>query len=462
MKLKFLAISDTHLGEDTSLLTFPQGRQHLWRILRDVFGEPKEKPEDEYKAQFPIKELILIGDIPDAALASRSQIITHTNAFIQTLGSVANVENCIYIPGNHDHTLWTEYRCRKAGFKPEKNKGKEEKKKVVKKYITSPKGDSIIKDSVPQNLPASEHLLSIFFGYPIGSSWRKILADKKDFNKDFNFAIANPLYATVYHGRTYIFTHGTLFKSSVTKRKVVKQIIRYLGLDRLFVNFKIETRGDVRKAKSLNALERIVTPFVTSIWNSSKNNPTSRLDTLWNLFTMVSAKFEEKRFIPKESRRFSYSELLENNGERIKNLTGDINNSIELFKKYFLDILLFHLHKRNLLEKDLTFVYGDIHDGGFGEIKKECYGQERNIRIYNTGGWVVHSGDHHPACHIFAVDTKGDEYLLDISYTNEKVLGERLINIAARDAENRTNITANILSSILDCIHIPKSFVINF
>jgi metallophosphoesterase superfamily enzyme len=32
-KLKLLAISDTHLGEETSLLSFPRGLQQLWRIL---------------------------------------------------------------------------------------------------------------------------------------------------------------------------------------------------------------------------------------------------------------------------------------------------------------------------------------------------------------------------------------------------------------------------------------------
>ncbi len=447
MELKILAISDTHLGEDTSLLTFPHGRQHLWRTLREVFGEKREKPEDEHKKQFTIQKLILIGDIPDTALSSRSQIITHTNAFIETLGSAANVEKCIYVPGNHDHTLWTMYRCRKKG------------KLGEKPYTNGPEGDLIVDNSVAKKLPASEDLLSIFFGYPFGSSWRKILADKTNLNKNFNFAIANPLYATVHFGRTYVFTHGTHFKSIVTMRKVLKQIIRYLGLDRLFVKFKIDLRGDVRKAKDLESLEKNITPFVDSIWNSSKNNPTSIADTLWNLFTMLRAKFEEKRAIPKKSLLFPYLKLQQvNYKNRIKNLTDDTNKSIELFKIHFLDILLKYLHniKKDLLKNDITFVYGDTHNGGCGEMQKECYGQKRNIRIYNCGGWVVHSGEHHPSCHIFAVDTNGKEYLLDISYTNEKVLGERLIDIAARDAENRTNIVTNVLSSILDHIHIPK------
>ena len=32
-KLKLLAVSDTHLGEETSLLSCLRGLQHLWRTL---------------------------------------------------------------------------------------------------------------------------------------------------------------------------------------------------------------------------------------------------------------------------------------------------------------------------------------------------------------------------------------------------------------------------------------------
>jgi len=39
MHLKFLAISDTHLGEDCSLLSFPHGRQLLCRELRRAFSD---------------------------------------------------------------------------------------------------------------------------------------------------------------------------------------------------------------------------------------------------------------------------------------------------------------------------------------------------------------------------------------------------------------------------------------
>ena len=80
MNLKFLAISDTHLGEGCSQLSFPHGRQHLWRELRRAFSEKEDEP-------FDIDEVVLVGDIVERTLASTSQIITHGSAFAQMLGT---------------------------------------------------------------------------------------------------------------------------------------------------------------------------------------------------------------------------------------------------------------------------------------------------------------------------------------------------------------------------------------
>jgi hypothetical protein len=47
-KLKLLAISDTHLGEETSLLSFPRGLQQLWQTLaKDThfWRPPQSDPE---------------------------------------------------------------------------------------------------------------------------------------------------------------------------------------------------------------------------------------------------------------------------------------------------------------------------------------------------------------------------------------------------------------------------------
>lgn len=54
MRLKILAVSDTHLGDKVSLLSSPRGREHLCETLREQFGSDGE---------LEIEELILVGDI---------------------------------------------------------------------------------------------------------------------------------------------------------------------------------------------------------------------------------------------------------------------------------------------------------------------------------------------------------------------------------------------------------------
>ena len=134
---------------------------------------------------------------------------------------------------------------------------------------------------------------------------------------------------------------------------------------------------------------------------------------------------------------------------RIKRLTTPNGNaedkSIERWKKYFRGHMIEYLKRKNILNDnkgDIVFVYGDTHDGGWGEQQLDS---ERNIRIYNTGGWVVNNPQDHPVCHIFAVDNNCDEYLLDVSYKGVKVGNETLLKLAARDNENHNRNTSRVL-----------------
>jgi predicted MPP superfamily phosphohydrolase len=120
MRLKVLAISDTHLGEETSLLSFPQGLQHVWSTLvhefwGNLFPEFDPDPKKDPRKQVEIEELILLGDIADRTLSSTSQIYNHYHAFSQMLGSVAKIAKGVYVPGNHDHTMWTDYVSARSG-----------------------------------------------------------------------------------------------------------------------------------------------------------------------------------------------------------------------------------------------------------------------------------------------------------------------------------------------------------
>lgn len=106
---------------------------------------------------------------------------------------------------------------------------------------------------------------------------------------------------------------------------------------------------------------------------------------------------------------------------RISHLTPE-NESIQLWQKYFRPLMEKTLQEDGM--KNLTFVYGDTHEGGWGELKED------DIRIYNCGGWVVHNKDNHPRCHISAVDLDGNEHLLDVSFKTVAVDEKPLLQLA--------------------------------
>ena len=447
MKLKVLAISDTHVGEDASLLSFPRGLQHLWDVLRNSFN-PSSSKHDE---KFEVEEMILLGDIPDRALASTSQIIIHTNALIKTLDNAADIKKWVYIPGNHDHTLWTKY-CMSRHHK--------------KSGITPPSGEYIIKGGNrcddEDNDPWAEDLLSLFFGYPHGGFWR----NKKN---DFNFVIANPFYAKhiknrTIEDRTYVFTHGTHFRSDVSSPEWIKKIADYLWIDRFLGGIEIESDCDVTKAGNLEDLENIVAPFVDSLWRSSKDNPTSRSDNFWYMITILRAKLSgipldkhQKREPTENSKLFSQgkNELMQaSKDNRIWKIEEE-DDSIRRWMDHFLPHMRRYINEddklKNYIKDDITFVYGDTHHGGWGALPIKT-GRPERFRIYNCGGWVMHGDkNYHPACHLFAVDEKGEEYLLDVSFKDEnlKVDGVPLLELAARDAENRQNNANRLVRKIL-------------
>ncbi len=422
MELEILAISDTHSGEGTSLLSFTKGRQKLWQSLRNAFGEgPKKK-------RFNVEELILVGDIPDRCISSTNQIIDHTSALIKTLGSAASVTKGIYIPGNHDHTLWTSYINKKYGLASK---------------ISKPAGELLVEKGQITDLNSAEELVEIFFDYPFSSLWREISDEKK-----LNFAIANPIYARTFNGRTYVFTHGTHFRPDVTQPEWIKRVADWLQIDR-FAGIEIDSDRFVGEANSLEELEEIASKLVDSLWTNSFDNPNPRSDRLWYFFNLISGKFAQSRPTPPDDRLYTHDELQSDFPKRLKKLVSNddrlLDESLPRWRDFMADFMLEYLDENNLLNSNLTFVYGDTHRGGYGKYKYPYKGKDRIFHIYNTGGWGTTNVNNHPACNIFAVDKNGNEYFLDLSYKDVKISKKSLLELASMDAEDRNSFIGGLI-----------------
>ena len=65
----------------------------------------------------------------------------------------------------------------------------------------------------------------------------------------------------------------------------------------------------------------------------------------------------------------------------------------------------------------------------------------------------MESKHRHPACHVFAVDASGTEYILDVSYKEMKIGDEFLLSIAEREYETRLERLGDAIDRIEDFFH---------
>lgn len=422
MKLKFLAISDAHLGEASSMLTYPQGRDHLQSAISEHLGDGK-KVETE--------QLILMGDIPERSHSTQGEMISSTHGFMDSLNEVVDSEKIIYTPGNHDHTLWTRY-C-------EKLHGSE-----TFGCITTPGGDLVVRNGAREDPnDSAKELLSTIFEYPGGEVWKTIRENEVDIH------FANPLYAVPFNGRTYVFSHGTHFRKEVTSPRWARRVAELMTSNGVLGDFQVISRGDVREARNLEELERVVAPFIDALLPAYEDNPVSMLDEAGYLMAVLSGRFGLKRQSPDETRLFASLELPGVSEDRIPHLTsgGEISDlPLQLCMDYFLPHMRAHLQKYKM-DGDITFVYGDTHDGGWGELTVEG---GHSMRVYNTGGWVTYDVEDHPTCYVFAVDEDGTEYLLDVSFKEVDLNGNLLLKATSDSSNSHKQKAQNALRDVLE------------
>lgn len=400
--IPLVAISDTHLGESTSLLCFDSGRARLADALRRHFGD-----------DVAVEELILLGDISDSALSSTAEVQRDTRALLRLLGETLRPRRVVYIPGNHDHRLWSGY-ARLVFGEPART--------------TDPGGEVILPCGVRESDPAAGLFLSNFLAPD----------EQQAYTAGFDFVVANPVYVPSVPGRsqTFVFTHGTHFRPDVSAPEPLLKALAQSSLASITAHLNLRVGSDPRAAPDLAALEDAVAPFVDSLWSNPNDQSVSRADELWYVLSLLSDKLSHRRVLSEDRDllcRFSERDAL---AARIAdlNVPGLLTRAaLDRMRSHFLPLLRAFLRQHGRAEQPLYLVFGDNHVGGWADFPEE------QLRVCNTGSWVVQGAGHHPPCHLFVIPPSGEEYLLDVSFVATQEGGESLLQLASQDAEHRRN-----------------------
>lgn len=111
LNIRYVCLSDLHLGEEDSLLTNAQDFSRPSPTVR-ALAECLASLIGHNEAGAPKPSLILNGDVLDLALHPEQQTLAAFEEFLRAMmppndGLFGEI---IYIPGNHDHHMWTSAR----------------------------------------------------------------------------------------------------------------------------------------------------------------------------------------------------------------------------------------------------------------------------------------------------------------------------------------------------------------
>lgn len=380
--IRYVCLSDTHLGEEDSLLTNLKTAStdtdpaqpspvmvHLVKCLRYLISK---------NANDKKPTLILNGDILELALSTTNEAAMVFERFIELIMAPRKelFEKIIYIPGNHDHHLWesareTQYANYITGLKPGKD------------------------------LPVPWHTTNMFVENdpnPVPSYFLTKLVKRYRNLKDFVITIAYPNFGLFKEDgqKCVIFHHGhfiepvyqlmsTLRNLIFADREKPRHIWDIEAENFAWIDFFWSTMG--RSGEAGRDIELIYEKmqdrdqFKELLYNLADN--LARKYDLPGWGDMMEAQILKWVFSGMVDRvvgteRTQTDRPLSKEAER--GLWSYMNGPLK-------DQIL--IERKEKMARDVTFVFGHTHKPFQEDINFKGYPEW--VNIYNTGGWVVES-----------------------------------------------------------------------
>lgn len=384
-KLKYVVLSDMHLGAENSLLT---------NLVSDGYETDNSKASPvliglvnclkEIIAKNPAVEkptLILNGDLMELALTTANEASMAFQRFVELTMPERESEQLfkpefIFLPGNHDHNLW---ECSRYEF--------------FVKNLTELKPH----DRIKRRLNTTE----MFNPPPIQQELLTTLMRMYPHLSQACTKVAYPSFAIKHEeqNKVCIFSHGHYIESIYSLMTTA---------DQLFFPDRISPT-------TFNELEVQNFAWVDFFWSTLGRSGTvgrdvqlvydklqspARVKELIRQFSKSISK-KKKSFIGRWIEEKVLYGILD--ATIVKVASGERDES-EIFTKDFTDGLekFIELYVRNQIDfelhgnmpKDTTFIFGHTHKPFEKDINYPSFFNK--VKVYNSGGWVVDTLDSTP------------------------------------------------------------------
>jgi UDP-2,3-diacylglucosamine pyrophosphatase LpxH len=424
--IRYICISDLHLGIETSLLTNVSKKQEVnfdeaspvlvalaacLRSLIENSSTQLDVDNDNDDGQKPV--LILCGDVLEFALAPDNLGAMAFKQFIEHVLPEGRelFSEIIYIPGNHDHHIWESAR-----------------ETQYSNYIATLKADDTIKPPwFTTRLFLNENAVPVMAGLP--SSIVKMFSHLR--KEDFSVRAAYPNFGLINHDnkKCVVFHHGhytesiySLMSSLNTLvfpgEKFPQQIWELEADNHAWIDFfwsMLGRSGDTGRDISMAYNERDNEEFVDELIKNLSDNVaeivekraeidlTGLLKSMSGIFDAIKGSLHIDQ-MQKEILSMVLQRALKAVAEKIlatekddKSLLSD-ESKAELIK--YLDIHVYNqiLDQACFLKIDqpdeMVFVFGHTHKPFEDIFKTASYKNE--IPVYNTGGWMTEGLEPNP------------------------------------------------------------------
>jgi hypothetical protein len=385
--IRYVCISDMHLGEEDSLLTNlktastnadPTSPSPVmtWLVecLRDLIS---------HNAGLNKPTLILNGDILELALTTDNQAMMVFERFIELIMPAGKelFESIIYIPGNHDHHLWELAR--------------------ETQYIT------YLKDFKPGSLlPIPWHTTNMFFqdlANLVPSYSLTGIVRRYPHLGAFNVRTAYPNFALLNEntGRCVIFHHGhfaeslyhlmtTLANLIFPERTHPQDIWDIEAENFAWIDFFWSTMGrsgdvgeDVEliyeKLQDKEQLKKLLSSLAEGL--AKEYDLPGWGDKMETMIAKSAFNLLADHFYGTERKRTD------------RPLSGDAEKGLWAYMNRPLKAQIMTERKGNM-PPDVTFVFGHTHKPFAEDMNFKGYPEW--VNVYNTGGWVVETVDSEP------------------------------------------------------------------